>query len=89
MTSTQDAQAGLRLIESAVVSLLRQKGDWTSRSQIADELGIESEYEGAFTGFLVGAVVKALSARGVLDEHGGASPGQPMSYRLRAVSAGR
>ena len=58
------AQLGLRLIEEAILTLLRSRPEGLGNSEIARQLNLESEIQGANRNYLTHSVVDGLRTKG-------------------------
>ena len=76
MMSKQKAETGLQLMQDAVVELLSAHREGLTNAQIANELGLQSDYEGHHQGYLSWAVMGLLLNANKVEKRG-------RRYRLR------
>ena len=60
MMSKQKAERGLQLVQDAILDLLSEHRQGLTNAQIANELGLQSDYEGHHHGYLSWAVMGLL-----------------------------
>jgi DNA-binding IclR family transcriptional regulator len=83
-TPHDKAQEGLRLIDKAILDLLRsRRPEWVTHPEITKQLGIESSYKGGMKGFLSGSRLERLESLGLV-ERDGHGKGRTSSYRISA-----
>ena len=70
MMSKQKAERGLRLVQDAVLDLLSEHREGLTNAQIANELGLQSDYEGHLQGYLSWAVMGLLLSANKVEKRG-------------------
>lgn len=63
-TSRQKAQQGLRLLKGAVLELLEQHPEGLTNAEVAEHLGVRSDYQGAAKDYLSWSVLGLLLNEG-------------------------
>lgn len=62
------AQRGLRLIEEAILTLLRSRPEGLGNSEIARQLNLKSEIQGKYKNMLTHSVLGGLLAKGEIAQ---------------------
>ena len=70
MMSKQKAETGLQLVQDAVLDLLSEHREGLTNAQIANELGLHSDYEGHHQGYLSWSVMGLLLNANKVEKRG-------------------
>jgi hypothetical protein len=68
--SKQKAERGLQLMQDAVIDLLSEHREGLTNAQIANELGLRSDYQGQHQGYLSWAVMGLLLNANKVEKRG-------------------
>ena len=80
---SEKAQVGLRLIEEAILELLRERADWVPHSEIQDSLSLRLAYQG-HQGYFSGSIMEHLEEQKLVERDG---HGRGHESRYRRVAS--